>query len=123
MTSLTEVTEAYLLTVPPCAASTVRFAQYGRFSVDSLHPRIAGDDRCIADFLAANGLPVGPATTERGLPFVPEFGAEFGWPRDESRPYEVMGGERRGPHRIVDLLAAIDRDSEPRNLYLRAIIV
>lgn len=122
--SLKTALKYYHIRLPDCARESVRFAQYDQLTTDSLYLFFSGDDHCIPEFLAVNGLDDEQTVTEEGLPFRPTFGAEFGWPRDKERKYITLRGTVGAPDsQLVDILIAIDYTSNPHNLYLRAGII
>jgi hypothetical protein len=115
------VEDYYHLKLPTCTHDTIRYAQYVQMTTDSLYVRFTGDDGCIREFLAANGLDAQQAQTTNGLPFQPSFGKDYGWPQD-TRAYTTLGGTLTAPNKssLVDVLIAVDYASSPHELYLRA---
>lgn len=89
--------------------------------MDSFYLYFNGDGRCVLEFLAANGFAGKEGSKRRGLPFVPTFGEEYGWPQGEEKEFDILRDTISGTS--VDVLIAIDNNTTPRHVYLRAMIV
>jgi hypothetical protein len=120
--SLTRALALYHVRLPDCAKSSVEFGRYIQVTTDSLYLRFSGDDECISEFLASNELEDEQRAKEKGLPFVPKVGAEFGWPEDPQREFLTLRGTLREPGKasLVDVLVAIDYSDAHHDLFLRA---
>lgn len=122
--SLDRMFDYYHIDLPECTQSTLRFARFSQFTSDSFYLYFRGEDHCLSEFLASNGLDDEERYRQQGLPFRPGDGAEFGWPEDE-REYTAIDGTLTSPSgsSLVAVEIVIDYSTSPRSLYLWAGIV